>query len=164
MATEIYFLGGAAYRILNNEGTIILIDPFLEENPVSPIKIRDLKRVDLILVTHLAFDHMGDTEELAKTFGCSVCCGPEVRYLLMRKGVDSDQLRAMCWGLQLVEAGVRVRSVASMHTSAAVLEDGQFISGPPMGFIIYADPGVRIYHSGDSDSPICLFTDYQGNN
>ncbi|MFQ5340488.1 MAG: MBL fold metallo-hydrolase [Anaerolineae bacterium] len=150
MATHIQFLGVASYRITNNEGKVILIDPFLEENPVSPLKVKDLERVDLVLVTHLAFDHMGNTEEIAKQFGCPVCCGAEVRYWLAGKGVAPAQLRGMCWGLQIVEAGIRVRAVASMHTSARVTDEGQFISGPPMGFIVYPDPGVRIYHSGDT--------------
>jgi L-ascorbate metabolism protein UlaG (beta-lactamase superfamily) len=37
-----------------------------------------------------------------------------------------------------------------MHTSARVTDDGQFISGLPIGFIVYADPGVRVYHAGDT--------------
>ena len=39
-----------------------LIDPFLDENPGSDVRSSDLERVDLILVTHAAFDHLGDTE------------------------------------------------------------------------------------------------------
>ena len=150
MATKIEFLGMAAHRIINSEGKVILIDPFLEENPVSPIKVEDLERVDLILVTHLAFDHIGNTEEIAKKFGCPICCGPEVGYWLTHRGVAPEQIRGMCWGLQMKVAGIRVRGVTSMHTSARVTDDGQFISGPPLGFIVYADPGVRIYHSGDT--------------
>ncbi|MEW5814004.1 MAG: MBL fold metallo-hydrolase [Spirochaetota bacterium] len=150
MAVKIQFLGAAAYRITTGTGKVILIDPFLDKNPVSPVKVDDLKQVDLVLVTHLAFDHLGDTAVIAKQFGCPVFCGAEVQYWLMRKNISQSQLRAMCWGLQLVEQDIRVRAVASMHTSAAVLDDGQFISGPPMGFIVYPEPGIRVYHSGDS--------------
>jgi L-ascorbate metabolism protein UlaG (beta-lactamase superfamily) len=150
MTTHIEFLGMAAHRIINSEGKVILIDPFLEENPVSPIKVKDLERVDLVLVTHLAFDHIGDAEEIAKKFGCPVCCGAEVVFWLAHRGVPKEQLRGMCWGLQVIAADVRVRGITSMHTSARVTDDGQFISGPPLGFIVYADPGVRVYHSGDT--------------
>ena len=151
MSTRIEFLGVATYRITNGQGKVILIDPFLDGSPVCPIKAQDLERVDLLLVTHLALDHMGDAEHIAKRFGCPVCCGGEVRHWLLKRGVAPDKVRAMCWGLQVVEAGIRVRSVISMHTSARVMpEDGQFLSGPPMGFIVYPDPGVRIYHAGDT--------------
>jgi L-ascorbate metabolism protein UlaG (beta-lactamase superfamily) len=56
----------------------------------------------------------------------------------------------MCWGLQVIAAGVRVRGAICMHTSARVTSDGQFVSGPPLSFIVYPDPDVRIYHAGDT--------------
>ena len=148
--TKFEFLGCAAYRITNSEGKVILIDPFLNEHDACPVKVKDLERVDLILVTHAAWDHMGDTAEIALKFGCSVICGGEVRHHLLRLGVDGSKVRAVCWGLQVVEAGIRVRAVTSMHWSFIEYPDGTFISGPPMGFIFYPDPGVRVYHSGDT--------------
>jgi L-ascorbate metabolism protein UlaG (beta-lactamase superfamily) len=59
--TKFEFLGNAAYRITNREGKVILIDPFLDDSDCSPIKVKDLDRVDMILVSHAAWDHMGDT-------------------------------------------------------------------------------------------------------
>ena len=150
MATRIQFLGMAAYRITNSEGKVILIDPFLNDNPSSPVKAKDLERVDLLCVTHLAFDHLGDTVEIYEKLNCPVCCGADVKHWLVKQGLPSEDVYALCWGLQLLVAGIRVRGVISMHTSARVLQDGEFISGPPLGFIVYPDPDVRIYHSGDS--------------
>jgi L-ascorbate metabolism protein UlaG (beta-lactamase superfamily) len=46
--------------------------------------------------------------------------------------------------------GIRVRGVESRHTSFRQAPGGQYLSGQPLGFILHADPGVRIYHSGDS--------------
>jgi L-ascorbate metabolism protein UlaG (beta-lactamase superfamily) len=54
------------------------------------------------------------------------------------------------WGLLMEVAGVRVRPVPSQHWSFAVSPRGELLSGPAMGFIIDAGPGVRIYHQGDS--------------
>ena len=59
MTTQIRFYGVAAYEIITSRGQHILIDPFLDENPGSPIRSRDLDRVDLVLVSHGAFDHLG---------------------------------------------------------------------------------------------------------
>ena len=150
MATQIQFLGMAAYRITNSEGKVILIDPYLNENPTTPVKVKDLERVDLICVTHLAFDHLGDTEEIARRFNCPVCCGAETKFWLTKQGLPARNVYGIAWGIQAIIAGLRVRGVISMHTSARVTPDGQFISGPPIGFIVYPDPGVRIYHTGDS--------------
>jgi L-ascorbate metabolism protein UlaG (beta-lactamase superfamily) len=45
--------------------------------------------------------------------------------------------------------------VESHHWSQIVLPDGSLVSGVPMGFILYAEPGARIYHHGDT----ALFSD-----
>lgn len=150
MATRIRFLGLAAYEIETREGKKVLIDPCLEDNPVSPVKVRDLGRVDMILVSHLAFDHLGDTPSIAKRYDCPVICGAEVKYFLVKKGVPPGQIRTLSWGVQLMIAGIRVRSIMSRHASMGVDPDGNFLSGCPMGFIVYADHDCRIYHSGDT--------------
>ena len=50
-----------AYRITITKGKVILIYPYLNENPASPIMVKDLERLDLVCITHLTFDHLGDT-------------------------------------------------------------------------------------------------------
>lgn len=150
MTTKIRFFGVAAFEITNSQGQVILIDPCLSANPVSPVQVENLERVDLILVTHLASDHLGDTAAIAKKFHCPVVCGPEVRVYLEQQGVDPKTMRKIPWGGQVNPSGIRVRAVECRHTSFGRAPDGQYLSGQPLGFILYADPGVRIYHSGDS--------------
>ena len=79
MSTQIRFFGVAAYEIVTSKGQHILIDPFLDENPGSPIKSDELEQVDLLLVTHAAFDHLGDTEKIARRIGTPIICGGEVK-------------------------------------------------------------------------------------
>lgn len=150
MATLIRFLGIAAFEITTSRGEVILVDPCLDENPVSPVKVADLQRADLVLVTHLAFDHLGDAAAIARKFGCHVVCDAAVGYYLGLQGVDAQQIRTVVWGAEVNPKGIRVRAVASMHSSMRITPDGQFLTGCPLGFILYADPGVRIYHSGDT--------------
>jgi L-ascorbate metabolism protein UlaG (beta-lactamase superfamily) len=150
MTTKIQFLGVAAFEITNTQGKVILIDPFLDENPASPVKVADLKRVDLVLVTHLAYDHLGDAAEIANKFQCPVVCGAEVKVYLTQKGVDTKLIRTVPWGGQVNPRGIRVRAVECHHSSFRQSPKGDFLSGNPLSFILYADPGVRIYHSGDT--------------
>jgi len=150
MTTNIRFLGIAAFEITNSQGQVILIDPYLDENPASPLKVRDLQRVDLVLATHLALDHLGDAAAISRKFGCPVVCGPEVKAFLVQQGADPGLIRTLPWGGQVNPRGIRVRAVECHHTSFRQAPDGQYLTGQPLGFILYADPGVRIYHSGDT--------------
>lgn len=153
--THIRFFGVAAYEIVTPEGTHILVDPFLDENPGSPITSDALDQVDLIVVSHAAFDHLGDTEKIARRTGAPVICGGEVKALLTAKGIPSEQVRATTWGIVVEVAGITVQPVESHHWSQVQLPNGTLASGQPMGFVIHASPGVRFYHYGDT----ALFSD-----
>lgn len=150
MTTRIQFLGISAYRITTDDGRVVIIDPFLDDNPASILRVSDLRRVDLLLITHAAFDHLGDCEAIAKKTGAPVLCGGEVRAYLTAKGLPGSQVRAVVWGLEVQIAGFRIRSVESHHWSQLTMPDGSLLSGVPMGFVLYVEPGVRIYHHGDT--------------
>ena len=155
VAPRLRFFGVAAYELVNTEGRHILVDPFLDENPGSPIKSADLDRVDLIVVSHAAFDHMGDTEALARRTGAPVICGGEVKNFLMAKGLPASQLRATTWGISVEVGGVTVHPVECHHWSQIKMPDGTFASGVPMSFVIPLSPHERFYHYGDT----ALFSD-----
>lgn len=155
MLTRIRFFGVAAYEIVTGQGQHILVDPFFDENPGSPIRSDELERVDLVLVSHAAFDHLGDTEAIARRTGAPVVCGGEVKAYLTAKGIPADQIRAITWGIAIEVAGIRIQPVECHHWSQIRMPDGIHASGVPMGFVVYADPGVRFYHYGDT----ALFSD-----
>ena len=151
MTVSIRFLGTAAFEIITAEGKRLLIDPYLNENPVSPIKVADLDHLDLLLVTHAAYDHLGDTEAILRRFpDLPLICGADVRGYLMYRGLDGDRLRAIPWGMMIQEAGVRVRPVESRHWSYIQTEDCRAFSSVPLGFIVYADDDLSVYHTGDT--------------
>jgi len=155
MSTQIRFFGVAAYEIITSAGQHILLDPFLDDNPGSPCKSDSLEQVDLILVTHAAYDHLGDTLAIGRRTGAPIVCGGEVKAYLMAHGLPESQIRSTTWGIAVEVAGIRVQPVECHHWSQIRMPDGTHASGVPMGFIVYADPGVRFYHYGDT----ALFSD-----
>jgi L-ascorbate metabolism protein UlaG (beta-lactamase superfamily) len=150
MSTRIRFFGVAAYELITGTGQHILIDPFLDENPGSPVKSAELLSVDLILVSHAAADHLGDTEAIARRTGAPIICGGEVRAYLMAKGIAGEQIRATTWGIAVEVAGIKVQPLECHHWSQIRMPDGTFASGVPMAFIVYTDSDVRFYHYGDT--------------
>ena len=148
--TRIRFFGVAAYQITTRAGLNILVDPFLDDNPGSPVKSADFDRVDLVVVSHAAVDHLGDTDKIAMKYGCPVICGGEVKAWLVAKGIPHTQIRATTWGIKVKVAGIEVQPVECHHWSQIKMPDGTFASGVPMAFVIYADKGVRFYHYGDT--------------
>jgi L-ascorbate metabolism protein UlaG (beta-lactamase superfamily) len=106
-------------------------------------------------VSHAPFDHLGDTEAIARRTGAPVICGGEVKAYLTAKGIPEHQVRATTWGIAVEVAGIKVQPVECHHWSQIRMPDGTYASGVPMGFIVYADPGVRFYRYGDT----ALFSD-----
>lgn len=149
MGTRIRFFGVAAYEIVTGDGKHILLDPFLDDNPASPIKHDELERVDLILVSHAAWDHFGDTEQIAKRYSAPVVCGGEIKNYLIAKGIPTAQVRATTWSIAVRVAGIKVYPVECHHWSQLQMPDGSFASGVPMSFVVYLDD-CRFYHYGDT--------------
>ena len=150
MSTQIRFFGVAAYEIVNGKEQHILIDPFLAENPGSPIKSAELDQVDLLLISHAAFDHLGDTVQIARRTGAPVVCGGEVKAYLVANGIPEEQIRATIWGIAVEVSNIRIQPVECHHLSQIQMPDGTYTIGVPMGFVVYVDAGVRFYHYGDT--------------
>lgn len=149
MSTRLRFLGIAGYEIVSPAHRI-LIDPCLSAQSNPPLQPDELERPDVILVSHGAFDHYGDTAAIARRTGAPVVCGADVRLKLLEEGVPHSQIRATVWGIVVSVGGVVVRPVECHHWSAVTLADGSHVTGTPLAFVIEPELGLRIYHYGDT--------------
>jgi L-ascorbate metabolism protein UlaG (beta-lactamase superfamily) len=149
MSTRMRFLGIAGYEIVSARHRI-LIDPCLSAQSRPALRHEELQAPDVILVSHAAFDHYGDTAAIALRTGAPVVCGGEVRLKLLEEGVPHEQIRATVWGIVVRVGGLVVRPVECRHWSMATLADGTVVTGTPMAYIVEPEPGVRIYHYGDT--------------
>lgn len=72
---EVVWLGQAAFKITSPTGKVIVTDPWLRTNPLTPAAYRQLEhfgRIDLLLVTHGHFDHVADAPALAQQYNVPV--------------------------------------------------------------------------------------------
>lgn len=149
VATSFRFLGAAGFEIVGPRFRL-LVDPFLTGNDFAPVTPDRIEKPDLILVTHAAYDHYGDTAAIAARTGAPVVCGGDVRHLLMDEGIPASQIQSTIWGVVVEVGGIVVRPVECHHWSQSVRKNGQVLTGTPLAFIVETEPGVRVYHYGDS--------------
>lgn len=149
MTTRVRFLGVAAFEATGPAGTV-LFDPFLTGNPAAPIGAEEVAAPDVIVVSHAAFDHMGDAAAIALRTGAPIVCGNDTAQLLASQGVPGSQVRTTVWGIEVEVGGILVQPVESHHWSQARLPDGSWITGTPMGFVVGLEEGCRLYHFGDT--------------
>jgi L-ascorbate metabolism protein UlaG (beta-lactamase superfamily) len=156
VTTTLRFLGASGFEIVGPSFRL-LMEPFLRHNPVAPYTPENVPSPDLILVSHAAWDHLGDAGEIAQRTGAPVVCPADVAEKLIEEGLPPEQVRASIWGVCYAFGDIVVRPVECHHWSSATLRDGRQIAGVPLSFIVDTEPGVRVYHFGDT----CLFPGLQ---
>lgn len=165
---EVLWLGHATVRITSVNGKVIVIDPFLKQNPKTPAQYKDLTsfgKVDLILVTHAHQDHMRDLPELARLTGAKVVGSFEfINSFVAIGAIDASRSVAMNKGgtVEPLGRGISVHMVPAEHSASGDLvylglrqpgsnEPRYVEQGAPVGYVIRLENGFSIYHSGDTD-------------
>lgn len=150
----IRYLGHSTFLFTSPAGRKLLIDPWVENNPVCPAEAKSFDRLDTILITHGHSDHMEDAVRLAKQFEPAVGCNFEISLWLGKQGVSN--VTGMNKGGTVQLNDVQVTMVNAHHSSSIMEKDGNIVyAGEPCGFVVEFENGFRIYHAGDT----CVFGD-----
>ncbi|AYC29843.1 metal-dependent hydrolase [Paenisporosarcina cavernae] len=147
---KVSFHGHAVVKIETGEFTL-LIDPFINGNGQTDLKVEDVK-ADYILLTHGHNDHVGDTVEIAKANNATVIAPFELADYISWQGVETH---GMSIGGAFTFPFGKVKLTQAFHGSSFVNEKQEIIyTGMPSGILIEAE-GKTIYHAGDT----ALFSD-----
>lgn len=143
--TRIKWISHAGFQITSAAGRVIYIDPWFD-NPLSSIKIEDVKQATLILVTHDHFDHVGQAAEIVlKTAGLLVANVETARRLQNDANIPKEKVCYFGYGMNiggnLVHEGISVTMTQAFHSTA---------TGAPCGYIIRLEDGTTLYHAGDT--------------
>ena len=150
------YLGHATILCELPEGEVVLIDPWVQNNPACPEALKKLDRIDAMLITHAHSDHMGDAVELAKRHKPkTVVANFEICSWLGTKGVEN------CSGMNLGGCqevlGMQVTMVRADHSCGISDGDQTLYGGTAAGYIVRLAGGFTFYHAGDT----ALFSDMQ---
>jgi L-ascorbate metabolism protein UlaG (beta-lactamase superfamily) len=159
--TEVLWLGQSAFRITTPGGKVIVIDPWLINNPRTPAQYKNLEalgKVDLLLVTHAHADHYADAPALATLNKIPLYAPGGLNQQLATLGVlPPAQLPRFDKGGSVTPLpGIKVTATRAEHSSVLVWKnpatgkDETHVAGEPEGFIIELENGFKIYHMGDT--------------
>lgn len=147
---RVTYYGNATFAISAGK-TTVLVDPYLTDNDECPwdaTEVYDRETPDALCVTHVAFDHVGDTAQLATEYTLPVLTEPATVQYLRHEGVTASQLTSVVWGMAATIGDLDIRILETRHASIREV-DGTFLSGTPLSFLfVHGDVGV--YHLGDT--------------
>jgi L-ascorbate metabolism protein UlaG (beta-lactamase superfamily) len=154
VSTLLRYLNFSGFEITTRDGYRIVIDPFLSGSadhgvPPSPVPLDALDHADLVLVSHGAFDHLGQAIEIVKRSGALLACGPDVRLHALSNGVPPERIAYLLSGCTFQTDQVVVKALDVRHISL-FKSGGDWLSGQPLSFMIKLPGGPTIYHSGDT--------------
>jgi len=146
---KLTWLGHSTFRIETPEGKTFYVDPWIGGNPACPESEKNVKKADVLVVTHGHFDHIADAVELGKRDGTTVVGIYELCSWLEKKG--TKKISPMNKGGTQVVADAKITMVHAVHSCG--IQDGDQIvyGGEACGYVMEFSNGVKIYHAGDTN-------------
>lgn len=139
---KLRFFSHSSFQITTDKGLVLLIDPFLNGNPTSPVSAEEVS-ADFIILTHGHGDHIGDSFEIAKRTDPLFICVNELANYCIEKGFRAHNMHI--GGAYQFDFG-RLKFTIAHHGS--MTPDNTY-SGEPAGVLLTID-GKTIYHTGDT--------------
>src|SRR3954470_9140645 len=138
--------GHSCFTLETDEKQRIIIDPWIDENPMADIKTSDIEALDYILVSHGHSDHFADVVKLAKKTGATVVSTFELVAFCQSQGVKKGH--GMNIGGAYVFDFGRVKLTPALHTGSISGDETGAHTTDPAGFLISLNGGQRLYHAG----------------
>jgi len=146
---ELTFMGHSTFKIKTPGGKSMIIDPWVMNNPACPDGLKKVKELDIMVVTHAHFDHIGDAVSIGKEHQPKVVGIYETCVWLNSKGLENI-MPMNKGGTQAVD-GIKFTMVHADHSCGIQEDDGSIIyGGEAVGYIIELENGFRMYHAGDT--------------
>src|SRR5919202_850591 len=98
---HITYLGQSTFRFTTPESKVVLIDPWTAGNPLCPAAEREVRQVNLVLISHGHHDHLGDVFAIAEAARPRIVAIVELGKWLGSRGVRNIQTMNIGGGVGL---------------------------------------------------------------
>jgi L-ascorbate metabolism protein UlaG (beta-lactamase superfamily) len=142
------FLGHSTFLFQTTRGKRVIVDPWLENNPMCPDAFRRVPELDLMLLTHGHRDHTADAVVLARTTNAQVIAPYELAQWLEEKGLK--RVSAMNIGGTRSILDLSIAMVPAVHSSSIEETSPPRYAGLACGYVISFEHGLTIYFAGDT--------------
>ncbi|MGE0851001.1 MAG: MBL fold metallo-hydrolase [Hyphomicrobiaceae bacterium] len=155
MPIKFRYLGWTAFEVTMGNGFRIILDPMLhgrpsEDVPPSPVDIKEFDTVDLVMVSHVAADHVGQAFDIMKRSKAKLVCDMSTRFKALAAGIEPERILFMVSGVQFKIGDIKVKALPATHLSFSQLGENQFINSQPLSYLITAPSGERMFFGGDT--------------
>ena len=147
MAGTIRWLGHAFVEFVTFDGRVILFDPWTKDdgNPSCPLNTDEIRKADLVLISHDHFDHISSAAAICENTGAFLGGPVQTVRKMAEEGFNEDQIVNFGHGY-MVGGGVsfdwaKVTSTPAFHSSDTACA---------IGTIVRASDGTTLYHAGDT--------------
>jgi len=160
---HLLWLGQSSFRLTTPGGKVIMIDPWVLQNPKTPAEWKDLDKlgkVDLVLVSHAHGDHVGDAPAIAKKNHVQMWGPAGLADTMVELGIlTPEEAPRMNKGgtITPLGPGIAISQTRADHSSEFVYVNPDtkkrevHVGGEPVGLIIKLENGFTIYHMGDTN-------------
>lgn len=148
LGVGITWIGHGTVLYRSASGKNVLVDAWVDTNPVATPESKTLPTIDVVLLTHAHGDHIADLAAIVKKHDPDIVCIHEMAEYYERKGMK--KVTGMCKGGTFTVQGIRVTMTNAVHSSSFDAGEALLPAGDPAGFVIEFENGTRVYHAGDT--------------
>lgn len=158
MGTTLEYAGWSSFIFTSSDGTRMITDPFLKGNEKykispSPMNINEIF-VDLIICSHCSDDHFAQTFEIMDNSPKTKLLGDlSVLALAERAGYGNmweGRTELITSGATYTQNCFTIHATSARHIAFQRLDDGSFLTGEPMCYIIQIKDGPTCFFGGDT--------------
>src|SRR4030067_1569494 len=124
---KIQRLSTASYKFFSPQGKVVMVDPWLTNDPLWPLTERTsdkLREIDVVAITHAHFDHASGVSEIVRQ-NENVFVIAQFEYAFSLQGRGFKNVISTNFGATVDFQGIKFSMVSAYHTSSATDENGK---------------------------------------